>query len=118
MYQRPATLILFPISFLHGQTTNPLELIKQETPPANERIAYGKDHCSWANRDCRSEPVRSTWMARTKMQIRVAIMAPASLRRSITVGSFLRCPSPSTELTSEGRTNRRLVPVLTEADVK
>lgn len=37
------TLTLFPIVLLHGQTTNPLELIKQATPPASERIAYGKD---------------------------------------------------------------------------
>ncbi len=40
---RLAALILIPVSFLHGQSTNPLELIKQETPPANERIVYGKD---------------------------------------------------------------------------
>jgi acetyl esterase/lipase len=38
-----ATLILFPAGFLHGQTTSPLELIKQATPPANARIAYGQD---------------------------------------------------------------------------
>lgn len=43
LYQWLATLILFPVSFLHAQTTNPLELIKQETPPANERIVYGTD---------------------------------------------------------------------------
>jgi acetyl esterase/lipase len=28
---------------LYGQSTNPLELLKQHTPPANERITYGKD---------------------------------------------------------------------------
>jgi acetyl esterase/lipase len=28
---------------LYGQSTNPLELLKQPTPPANERITYGKD---------------------------------------------------------------------------
>jgi acetyl esterase/lipase len=42
-YQRLATLLLFPIVLLNGQTTNPLELIKQVTPPANERIAYDKE---------------------------------------------------------------------------
>jgi hypothetical protein len=41
--QRLLVLILFSVGLLHGQTTNPLELIKQETPPANERIAYGQD---------------------------------------------------------------------------
>ncbi|MBI2685640.1 MAG: alpha/beta hydrolase [Acidobacteria bacterium] len=39
--QRIATLLLLLVGCLHGQTTNPLELIKQTTPPANERIAYG-----------------------------------------------------------------------------
>jgi hypothetical protein len=38
-----AAVILFPLGLLYGQATNPLELIKQETPPANERIVYGKD---------------------------------------------------------------------------
>lgn len=42
-YQRLATLLLFPIVLLNGQTTNPLELIKQPTPRANERIAYDKE---------------------------------------------------------------------------
>src|SRR5437016_1300976 len=42
-YRRLATLILLPMWLLHGQTTNPLELIKQATPPANERLSYGKD---------------------------------------------------------------------------
>ena len=42
-YQQLATLLLFPIVSLNGQTTNPLELIKQATPPANERIAYDKE---------------------------------------------------------------------------
>ena len=42
-YQRLATLLLLPIVLLNGQTTNPLELIKQPTPPANERIAYDKE---------------------------------------------------------------------------
>jgi len=37
------TIILESVVFLHAQTTSPLELIKQVTPPANERIAYGKD---------------------------------------------------------------------------
>ena len=41
--QRLGTLILLSVYCLHGQTTNPLELLKQATPPANERIAYGKD---------------------------------------------------------------------------
>jgi acetyl esterase/lipase len=31
------------IGYLHGQATNPLELLKQPTPPANRRIVYGKD---------------------------------------------------------------------------
>ena len=43
LVQRLAALILFPLGLLYGQATNPLELIKQETPPANERIVYGKD---------------------------------------------------------------------------
>jgi acetyl esterase/lipase len=34
--------MLLPICLLQGQTTNPLELIKQATPPANERLPYGK----------------------------------------------------------------------------
>ena len=42
-YQRLATLLLLPIVLLNGQTTNPLELIKQPTPAANERIAYDKE---------------------------------------------------------------------------
>jgi acetyl esterase/lipase len=41
-YQRLAALMLLPICLLQGQTTNPLELIKQATPPANERLPYGK----------------------------------------------------------------------------
>lgn len=36
-------LLLLPAGVLQGQTTNPLELIKQVTPPANERLTYGKD---------------------------------------------------------------------------
>ena len=43
LVQRLAVLTLLSAGFLHGQATNPLELIKQETPPANERIVYGKD---------------------------------------------------------------------------
>ena len=42
-YQLLATLLLFPIVLLSGQTTNPVELIKQATPPANERIPYDKE---------------------------------------------------------------------------
>src|SRR4051794_2206369 len=42
-YQRLAALLLFPVVLLNGQTTSPLELIKQVTPPANERIAYDKE---------------------------------------------------------------------------
>ena len=42
-YQRLTTLFLFPIVLLNGQTTNPVELIKQATPPANERIPYDKE---------------------------------------------------------------------------
>jgi hypothetical protein len=41
--QFTATLILFTVDFSYGQPTNPLELIKQPAPTANERIAYGKD---------------------------------------------------------------------------
>ena len=41
-YQQLAALMLLPICLLQGQTTNPLELIKQATPPANERLPYGK----------------------------------------------------------------------------
>src|SRR5437762_11028570 len=33
---------------LHGQSTNPLELLRQPTPPANERFAYGKDPLQFA----------------------------------------------------------------------
>src|SRR6266404_6015541 len=36
-----ATLILLSVGSLRAQTTNPLELIKQATPPADERIVYG-----------------------------------------------------------------------------
>jgi acetyl esterase/lipase len=43
MHRRFATLILFPASLLHSQTTNPLELIKQATPPASARVPYGRD---------------------------------------------------------------------------
>jgi acetyl esterase/lipase len=35
-------LVLLCVAALNGQTTNPLELIRQATPPANERIAYDK----------------------------------------------------------------------------
>lgn len=34
-------LLLLGASMLEGQSTDPRTLIKQETPPANERIAYG-----------------------------------------------------------------------------
>jgi acetyl esterase/lipase len=40
---RFAVTILIPAVFLHGQSTNPLELVRQPTPPADERIVYGKD---------------------------------------------------------------------------
>ena len=33
---------------LQGQSTNPLELLRQPTPPANERFAYGKDPLQFA----------------------------------------------------------------------
>ncbi len=36
-----ATLILLSVGSVSAQPTNPLELIKQATPPADERIAYG-----------------------------------------------------------------------------
>src|SRR5262245_52305531 len=38
-----SVLLLLLSGPLHGQSTNPLELLKQPTPPATERIAYGKD---------------------------------------------------------------------------
>ncbi len=38
-----AALALLGSALLNSQTTNPLELIKQATPRANERVAYGKD---------------------------------------------------------------------------
>ena len=41
-YQRLAALMLFSMSLLQGQTTSPLELVKQVTPPASERLPYGK----------------------------------------------------------------------------
>jgi hypothetical protein len=34
--------MLFPMCLLQGQTTSPLELVKQATPPANEHLPYGK----------------------------------------------------------------------------
>jgi acetyl esterase/lipase len=40
---RLATLPLLLASRLYCQSTNPLDLLKQPTPPANERIVYGKD---------------------------------------------------------------------------
>jgi acetyl esterase/lipase len=42
-HSRLAALILLPAGLLYGQTTNPLELIKQPTPPPSERITYGKN---------------------------------------------------------------------------
>ena len=36
-------LAAVPLLCLYAQSTNPLELVKQPTPPANERIPYGKD---------------------------------------------------------------------------
>jgi acetyl esterase/lipase len=41
-YQRLAALMLLPMCLLQGQTTNPMELVKQATPPASERLRYGK----------------------------------------------------------------------------
>jgi len=38
-----AAVPLLVAGCLYGQSTNPLELLKQPTPPANERITYGKD---------------------------------------------------------------------------
>jgi len=46
-------LLFLPFVLLHGQTTNPLELIKQPTPPAKERIAYGKDSLQFGELRCR-----------------------------------------------------------------
>jgi acetyl esterase/lipase len=40
---RLAALPLLLSGFLPAQSTNPLELIKQATPPPTERITYGKD---------------------------------------------------------------------------
>jgi hypothetical protein len=45
---RLAALTLFAASFVYGQSTNPLELLKQPTPPANERIVYDKDPLQFA----------------------------------------------------------------------
>src|SRR2546427_382080 len=39
---RFSALTLLAVGSLFGQSTNPLELLKQPTPPANERIAYDK----------------------------------------------------------------------------
>jgi acetyl esterase/lipase len=36
-------LMLLLVCLLQAQNTNPLELVKQETPPASERLTYGKD---------------------------------------------------------------------------
>ncbi|MDR3703789.1 MAG: alpha/beta hydrolase [Candidatus Sulfopaludibacter sp.] len=36
-------ILLLPMGLLRGQTTNPLELIKQATPTASDRLAYGKN---------------------------------------------------------------------------
>ena len=41
-YQRLAPLVLLSMCLLQGQTTSPLELVKQATPPASERLSYGK----------------------------------------------------------------------------
>ena len=58
-YQQLATLLLFPIVLLNGETTNPLELIKEATPPANERIAYDKEPLQFGELcGCRTEPGR------------------------------------------------------------
>ena len=38
-----AALFLLSIVCLYGQQTNPLELLKQPVPPANDRIEYGAD---------------------------------------------------------------------------
>jgi hypothetical protein len=40
---RLTALTLLGASLLCGQATNPLELLNQPTPAANERIAYDKD---------------------------------------------------------------------------
>jgi acetyl esterase/lipase len=38
-----AALMLLPMCPLQAQNTNPLELVKQATPPTGERLTYGKD---------------------------------------------------------------------------
>jgi acetyl esterase/lipase len=43
MTEKCTSLLLLGVAVLNGQTTNPLELIKQATPPANERLAYDKN---------------------------------------------------------------------------
>jgi hypothetical protein len=40
---RLAAVPLLLSGSVYGQSTNPLELLKQPTPPASERITYGKD---------------------------------------------------------------------------
>jgi acetyl esterase/lipase len=40
---RIIALVPFALGLLCGQSTNPLELLKQPTPPPDQRIAYGKD---------------------------------------------------------------------------
>src|SRR5437660_2007422 len=40
---RLAAVPLLLSGSVYGQSTNPLDLLKQPTPPANEKITYGKD---------------------------------------------------------------------------
>lgn len=42
-YRRRAALMLFPVCLLQGQATSPVQLVQQTTPPANERLSYGKN---------------------------------------------------------------------------
>jgi acetyl esterase/lipase len=40
---RLAALMLLPACLLHGQATNPVQLVQQATPPATEKLSYGKN---------------------------------------------------------------------------
>jgi acetyl esterase/lipase len=42
-YRLFAALMLLHVCFLQAQNTDPLELVKQATPPTGERLTYGKD---------------------------------------------------------------------------
>ena len=42
-YRRFAALMLIPVCLLQGQATSPVQLVRQTTPPADERLSYGKD---------------------------------------------------------------------------